>query len=405
MTPYEGWEHPSVFPGGSESQPAKERGIAHRNELVVDEHDWPAVDRALGELSVDYRGLRTRYGLARVTLAATYDSVMFEQGLLDRVQELLDGRQPRIGRNRLVSHAQLQFDSDDIEAAPKVVPSSVGLSKPVADASLQKRGGPDVTSPVRVGVVDTPFVRHDYLDGSCLYRQEPLGEVDDVETPGHATFVAGLILQIAPQAIVMAEGAIKPDGIADLVAVHDAICRLTLGGAHLINLSLGCVTADNEPPFVLSHAFDWATRTAQHHDRPIPVFVAACGNSGDDQPFWPAADPRVTSVAAASESDGEWSISDYSGRGPWVDVAARGDDLLSTRPNYQEKPPQIDAYAYWSGSSFATAIVTGLKAAQLERTGSADLDGEAAGAVTFETTDPVGDMIVPVFDPKQIQHQ
>lgn len=402
MIPYEGWERRPA-PAGTSDDDRTQHGIAHRNQLVVDDRDWPAVAQALHELGAAYHGLHVNYGLARVELAASYDSVVYEQDLVSRVRALL-GRRPRVGRNRLVTHAELEFDSADVEAAPKVVPSSAGESKPVTDVDLPPLHGPDLATPIRVGVVDTPFVGHSHLAGSCLYRSEPVRVVEDVETPGHATFVSGLILQLAPDAVVMAEGAIKPDGIADLVAVHDAICALTLGGAHLINLSLGCVTADDQEPFVVSHAIEWATRTAQRHDRPVPLFVAACGNSGADRPFWPAADPRVCSVAAAKQTDGRWSITDYSGRGSWVDVAARGDDLLSTRPNFATDPPDLDAYAYWSGTSFATAVVTGLKAAQLARTGTAELPA-AAGTVTFGANGSGDDVTVPVYDPDGITHQ
>ncbi|HEU5267635.1 MAG TPA: S8 family serine peptidase [Jatrophihabitans sp.] len=403
MIPYDGWERRPAPPGTTDAG-RNNHGFAHRNQLVVDERDWPAVARVLHDLNAAYHGLDIRYGLARVELAATYDSVVYEQDLVRRVEAVLDGHRPRVGRNRLVTHAELEFDSADIEAAPKVVPSSAGESKPVTDADLPPLGGPDLATPIRVGVVDTPFVGHKYLAGSCLYRPEPARVVEEVQTPGHSTFVAGLILQLAPEAVVLADGAIKPDGIADLVAVHDAICALTLGGAHLINLSLGCVTADDEEPFVVAHAIEWATRTAQRHDRPVPLFVAACGNSGDDRPFWPAADPRVCSVAAATEIDGRWSVTDYSGRGSWVDVAARGEDLLSTRPNFATDPPDLDAYAYWSGTSFATAVVTGLKAAQLSRTGTADL-ADAAGAITFAVNGSGDDVTVPVYDPDGITHQ
>ncbi len=378
-----------------------QRGLAHPNQLVVDERDWHAVEQALQRRRQSYHGKSTRYGLVRLTLDATYDSVMFESKFVQEVQNQLGGNSPRAGRNRLATHPELEFDSDSVEATPKVISSSAGEWIAADGLNLGASGVPHLAGPVRVGIVDTPFARHPYLDGACLYAQEPKATIDAVESPGHATFVAGLIRQLAPGSVVMAEGAIKPDGIADLVAVHDAICTLTRAGAHLINLSLGCVTADQDEPFVLSHAIEWATRDAREHDRPVPLFIAACGNSGDDRPFWPAADPRVCAVAAATSDHGKWQLSSYSGRGPWVDVAARGDNLLSSRPD--PKSGQPDGYGFWSGTSFATAVITGLKAAQLARTGFGDLADESVAMVDIPTAEGV--RAVPVYDSERIQHQ
>ncbi len=380
-------------------QPRQDRGLAHPNQLIVDERDWPAVEQVLRARSISYRDLAIKYGLVRLTLDVDYDTVLGQDDFIADVEDLLGGASPRTGRNRLATHAELQFDSDEIEATPKVVPSNAGEWRQESGVTLSRDGGPQLDAAVRIGVVDTPFVRHEYLEGSCLYTTQPDNVVEKGETPGHASFVAGLILQVAPGAVIMAEGAIAPEGVADLVAVHDAICELTLAGAHLINLSLGCVTGDDKEPFVLDHAIEWATLAAQQHDRPVPLFVAASGNSGDDRKFWPAADDRVCAVAAATQTGGQWELSDYSGRGPWVDVAARGDNLLSCRPDFTGSPR--DAYGYWSGTSFATAVVTGMKAAQLARTGFADLADEAAGSVSF----PTGDGPVPVYDPERISHQ
>jgi subtilisin family serine protease len=400
MTDHQDWDWVPAHPDRPE-QHHSQRGLAHPHQLVVDERDWSAVERALQRRDQRYRDKTIKYGLVRITLDATYDSVVFEKEFLQELRDQLGTNAPRFGRNRLATHPELEFDSADVEATPKVISSSVGAWSTADGMNLGAAGVPHIAGPVRVGIVDTPFARHPYLDGACLYAQESESTIDAVESPGHATFVAGLIRQLAPGSVVMAEGAIKPDGIADLVAVHDAICRLTRAGAHLINLSLGCVTADQDEPFVLSHAIEWATRDAREHDRPVPLFVAACGNSGDDKPFWPAADPRVCAVAAVSPEDGTWQLSSYSGRGPWVDVAARGDNLLSSRPD--PKTGQPDAYGYWSGTSFATAVVTGLKAAQLARTGAADLAGESVGTIDITTADGVSS--IPVYDPDGIQHQ
>ena len=90
---------------------------------------------------------------------------------------------------------------------------------------------------MRIGVVDTSFASHPFLDGSCTYRPAELVELltDDGSvggTTGHAIFVAGLIHQIAPGATIQVESVVTPHGLADMVEVHDAICRLVEQGVH-----------------------------------------------------------------------------------------------------------------------------------------------------------------------------
>jgi subtilisin family serine protease len=94
------------------------------------------------------------------------------------------------------------------------------------------------------------------------------------------------------------------------------------------------------------------------------VVVAAAGNFGHDRPCYPAAFPTVTAVAALTQGmlPAEWSS-----RGAWVDVSTIGEGVRSTfvpgteSPSFEydfEEFPQ-DAWALWSGTSFAAPQVTG----------------------------------------------
>ena len=58
--------------------------------------------------------------------------------------------------------------------------------------------------------------------------------------------------------------------------------------------------------------------------------IAAAGNDGSSNPYeinWPGAHPLTIGVAAVDESG---RVADFSSRGPEVDIAAPGVDLLST---------------------------------------------------------------------------
>ncbi len=419
MIDYRGalWHHPQA-PDGVAASDRADRGVAHRHELLVDQRDWPAVLHALEALNLTYsQNGATRYGLVRIALADSYDHVLFEQDVLRAVQARVEtGLRPRLGRNRLAAHARLEFDDLDVDSTPKVVPSHAGLVPSgfgTAELATGQKLAPrtifDSGDGVRVGAVDTAFFRHTYLEGACLYHPvEPSAAYDDGEVgsaAGHATFVAGLILQMAPGAHVTAENVVPSNGVTDLVTVHDAICRLAESGVRVINLSLGCVTADDEAPFVLSHAIEWALAYAAVAGRPAPVFVAASGNDIGAKHFWPAADERVVAVAAATRHEESWRIAEFSGWGSWVDVAAPGDNLLSTRANFGKGQLDYDCYAYWSGTSFAAAVISGLIASHIRATGSAQLDPAAApmaGLTTKQATHGTDSRQVPVYGAEEV---
>jgi subtilisin family serine protease len=87
--------------------------------------------------------------------------------------------------------------------------------------------------------------------------------------------------------------------------------------------------------------------------RPGAVVVAAAGNHGAALREYPAATlvPGVVAVTASTEADALASFASY---GVWVEVAAPGQQILSSVPGGQ--------YGWWSGTSMATALVAGTAA-------------------------------------------
>jgi hypothetical protein len=232
---------------------------------------------------------------------------------------------------------------------------------------------------VRIAVLDTGMFEHEWLKG--VQRAPGSDDVWDVEADGygdaeagHGTFIAGLILQVAPAASVYAVKVLDSHGVGDDLGVAAAIAKLP-SDIDIVNLSLGGYTDRDGAPLALATALQ---ALGEHR-----AVVAAAGNQGTSRPFWPAAfDKRVLAVGAVEQRDGKWSRADYSNHGPWVDALARGSNLQSTFPREKTLVAQgstidpatdptiaFDGWASWDGTSFATPIAAAMLARTMSRTG------------------------------------
>jgi subtilisin family serine protease len=235
----------------------------------------------------------------------------------------------------------------------------------------------DVTtgsSSVVVAVLDTgvngahPDLARALLAGRDLVNDD----ADPSDDHGHGTAVSGIIAartnNLVGQAGVCWSCSILPvkvldsTGSGDTSLIAHGIVYATDQGAEVINLSLGGVgTTDT-----LEEAVGYARSKGV-------VVVAAAGNEGSTEPFYPAASPGVLSIAASDESDRLYS---WSNRGPWVKLAAPGCDVATTLGG---------EYAFFCGTSAATPVVSGIvalaRAAKPEAPGvDVELAVEAAAA-------------------------
>jgi membrane-anchored mycosin MYCP len=273
------------------------------------------------------------------------------------------GWTPLLGKNRLVGR---------VHGVGEV--SHGGCSDPTpADPVLsppQRGTGPGTG--VRVGVLDTGLYAQPWLAGGWAARYGDLVR----ETPthlypeGHATFIAGLVLNQAPGATVEVRQVLGADGTADSWTVAQEIVRFGNSGLDVLNLSFVCYTEDGEAPLLLAAAVDRLD--------PHLVVVAAAGNHGAvdvgdaDQnakerirPAWPAA---LDDVVAAGAAKPDGSRAGFSPDAPWVDVITRGTQLRSTYLHSASGSPgatavKFEGWASWEGTSFAAALVSGAVAA------------------------------------------
>ena len=188
---------------------------------------------------------------------------------------------------------------------------------------------------------------------------------------GHGTFIAGILRAMAPSAEVDVEAFLYVGGgilESDLVP---ALGRALESVPDVISLSAGATTRHGRP--LKSFEVFWEKRLRHHKGT---VLVCAAGNDGNRGPFWPAAFPWTVSVGAL-EKDG--SRAPYSNHGSWVDVWARGSDVVAPYPTGDYTyawPPQVgstasftNGLASWCGTSFSTPLVAGLVAARASWSG------------------------------------
>jgi thermitase len=113
-------------------------------------------------------------------------------------------------------------------------------------------------------------------------------------------------------------------------------------GADVVNLSLGGPADSNVLRTEVNRAWNRGA-----------VVVAAAGNEGTTlwptRRQYPAAYEKVIAVSATNRSDG---LAYFSSRGDWVDLAAPGAGILSTRA--------VGGYGTRSGTSYSAPFVSGL---------------------------------------------
>jgi subtilisin family serine protease len=251
-----------------------------------------------------------------------------------------------------VAHGEPDGEFGPATAAEPVVPD-VGPA-PTGNAG---RG-------VRIGVVDTgAFLPHQWLHQRAHSRGPEDDEILDDNLNGirdfeasHGSFVAGVILRHAPAATIIARAAIDSQGIVEDPAVAAAIESLRNENLDILNLSLGGY-GDPEDPVPFAATFRAIELLRQGN--PNLVVVAAAGNFGEPQPFFPAAWDSVIGVGALGS---DMRPAKFSNFGPWVNAWANG---VKVRSCFDLDHTSVTAGAIWSGTSFATPRVTGAIAAAM----------------------------------------
>jgi subtilisin family serine protease len=214
----------------------------------------------------------------------------------------------------------------------------------------------------------------DDLTGCSFQETPPAGDVADRD--GHGTFVAGIIAArsgngqgvagIAPGVTIMPVRALDQNGVGTTESLAGAVLYAARNGARVLNLSLALVPEGGTCPS--DPIVDDAVRRAR--DESGAVLLAAAGNFDLPCVSFPAASEYAIAVAASgppAHPDGRAFFSQW---GPEVDVAAPGQDIVSTCPLQQPVPTSFcpgGPYGSGSGTSFSTPIAAGIAALLLSQ--------------------------------------
>ncbi|MFC3956791.1 S8 family peptidase [Halovivax cerinus] len=219
------------------------------------------------------------------------------------------------------------------------------------DAWETTMGSMDVT----IAVVDTG-AQYDHEDLAARYRDDPGYDfADDDSDPyppnpsneQHGTHVSGCAAATIDNGTgtaginncTLINARVLSGNSGSLSDIADGIQWAADEGADIINLSLGGGGANETGRQAINYAYDSDT---------LPI--AAAGNDGGPVSY-PAAYENCMAVSAIDENE---NLASFSNRGPEINVASPGVDVLA--------PVPTDDYAEFSGTSMASPVAAGVAA-------------------------------------------
>jgi subtilisin family serine protease len=175
---------------------------------------------------------------------------------------------------------------------------------------------------------------------------------------GHGTGVADIILQVAPNAVIMPLRALKPDGTGDTRDIAAAVRFAVQHGAQIINASVA-----SEPDADLEAALADAAAAGVY-------IVLSAGNTGTSPVLYPARTARSGNAAAYALSVGSSNTagvrSSFSSYGAALEVLAPAEAVVTAYPG--------NHFATWRGTSFAAPMVSGALALALGEHGGTGIN-------------------------------
>ena len=243
----------------------------------------------------------------------------------------------------------------------------------------------------KIAIVDSGIYQNHPDIGKISAQKDYVGD-DAVANDlyGHGTHVAGIAAALTdngrgvaggcPRCGLLVARVLDANGNGTDADVIDSIGWSMRHGADVINLSFG----RGKKSGVLERKINRAYAKGNG-----AVIVAAAGNEGltrqPTQPQYPAAFRKVIAVSATNEND---RLASFSSRGSWVDLAAPGTGVLSTRAAIEG-----GGYSEESGTSESAPFVSALA-------GLLASEGKKAGAIRKRMQDTAADLGPAGDDPR-----
>lgn len=248
---------------------------------------------------------------------------------------------------------------------------------------------------IRIAVIDTGVYNHSELSGRLLagynyVSNKSIAAGTNSDDNGHGTHVAGIIggsagsgysVGVAPASQIVPIKVLDQNGSGTLANVAKGLdySRSYSAKASIVNLSLGWEGGSST---TVANALKNNVKAGQ-------LIVAAAGNSGYDNPNWPAryateswANGQILAVGAVDQNNVIASWSNRAGDTMNYYLVAPGVNIVST---YN----QPGTYAYMSGTSMAAPVVSG--AAALIKSYWPYLSANKIAGVLLTTATDLGD--------------
>ena len=219
---------------------------------------------------------------------------------------------------------------------------------------------------VRVAVLGTGV--DSVLDDHVIASDEANFVADEgpVDENGSGTTVAAILTAIAPQADIVSVKVLSRNGVGSFTAILEGIQYAIDNQVDILFMPLSS-SANSE-------ALEQAVKQAAQANI---LMIAGSGNQGNETRNYPAAYDPVVSVGATT-LDGK--VASFSGSGDWVKVYTLGVDIQTIGLNGKR--------VQQSGTSFASAIVTGVAA--LMKSIRPELTPDQLQTTLIETSQLVG---------------
>lgn len=339
-----------------------ERPLAVEDVQLLELDPGTSVDEGVARLERDPNVLYAEPNLVRRSDATTNDSFLRALWGLDNTAQDVRGFTGTADAD-VDGPEAWDLETGDSSVVVAVVDTGVDYTHPDLDGNI--RSNPDEVA--GNGIDDDLNTKIDDVRGWDFVGEPvpgggPRTEDNDPQDPeGHGTHVAGTVgaegnngtgvTGVNQDVSLMPLRVLDESGSGTVADVVDGYAYAAREGADVINASLGGSGRSR-------------TEADFFNTNPAVVFVTAAGNEGtdnDEEPRFPCNQPQenVICVAASGQSD---QLPSFSNRGrDNVDLAAPGENILSTYP-VALTGAGFAPYAFLDGTSMATPHVAGAAA-------------------------------------------